>query len=83
MVFAFGMAAKDEDAIHVDGHDSLVYQFLEDVINNGLEHLRPLVRPKNILDALTAFLCPKICLPLVSAPWSSHCYISIDVQLGK
>jgi len=46
MVLLFGMAAKDEDAIHVDGHDSLVYQFLEDVINNGLEHLRAISETK-------------------------------------
>jgi len=33
-----GLAAKDEDAIHVNDHNSFVYEFLEDVVHNHLEH---------------------------------------------
>ena len=39
MVLLLGLAAKYEDVVHVNNHDSLVYEFLEDVIHHHLECL--------------------------------------------
>ena len=32
-----GLAAEDEDVVHVDGHYSLIDEFLEDVVHHCLE----------------------------------------------
>jgi len=37
MMLLLGLAAKDEDVIHVNNHDSFVYEFSEDVIHHHLE----------------------------------------------
>src|SRR5882724_11500777 len=37
MVLFFGLTAKNKYVIHVDGHNSLIYEFLEDVVHNCLK----------------------------------------------
>src|SRR5882724_2928277 len=37
VVLFLGLAAEDEDVVHVDGHYSLIDEFLEDVIHHCLE----------------------------------------------
>jgi len=37
MMFLLGLAADDEDVVHVDGHDSFVNELSKDVINHCLE----------------------------------------------
>src|SRR5882724_7218288 len=37
MMLFFGLATENEYVIHVDSHNSLVYEFLEDVIHNHMK----------------------------------------------
>ena len=37
MMLFFGLAAKDEDVVHVYDYDSLIYELSEDVVHHHLE----------------------------------------------
>jgi len=37
VVLLFGLATEDEDVIHVDEHNSFIYELSDDVIDNCLE----------------------------------------------
>jgi len=37
MMLLLGLAAEDEDVIHVNNHNSFIYEFSEDVIHHHLE----------------------------------------------
>ena len=37
MIFIFGLVAKNEYVFFLDGHNSLIYEFLEDVIHHCLK----------------------------------------------
>ena len=48
MVLFFGLAAKNEYVSHVDSHDSLIYEFLVDVIHHCLKVVGLFIRPKSL-----------------------------------
>src|SRR5882672_8450488 len=77
MVFLLGLAAEDEDVIHVDHYNSFVNELLEDVIHHCLECCQTIGETKKHDKKLTGLglskMPPSTCLP----PLSSHCYIPI------
>ena len=76
--------AEDEDVVHVDTHDSLINEFLEDVIHHHLEHCWAVSETKEHDQGFKqALVCPEACLLFVPF-FDPHIVISpTDVKLSE
>jgi len=79
-----GLAAKDEDIVHVDDHNSFVYEFSEDVIHHHLECFQTVSETKeHELGFEQASVHLKVGFPLISLLDPYIVVSPSDIQLGE
>ena len=67
VMFLLGLAAKDEDVVHVNDHNSFINEFSEDVIYHCLEcHWAVSEAKEHDQRFEQASVYPKSCFPLIS-----------------
>ena len=80
MVLFFGLAAENEYVIHADGHNPLVYEFLEDVIHHLLKCHRTVHEAKEYDQGFKqASVHPEGSFPLISFPDPHNVVSPVDV----